>query len=95
MPKLNKRIVTSLDPPDDPKGPATVWTWDSELRGFGVRVGRAGTKSFVIQHRDGKRRTRRKAIGRFGAITVEEARPGTRRHFSARDVHEHEQLHLS
>ena len=74
MPKLNKRIVISLEPPYDPRGPATVWTWDSELKGFGVGVGRTGTKSFVIQYRDARRRTRRKVIGRFGVMTVEEAR---------------------
>lgn len=65
MPKLTKRIVTFSKPSFDPRGPVTAYIWDSELKGFGLGVGRAGTKSFVIQYRDQRGRTRRKVIGRF------------------------------
>src|SRR5688572_30757546 len=74
MPKLTKQVVAGLKPSDDPRGPATVWAWDNELRGFGVGVGRTGKKSFVVQYRNGQAKTRRKVIGHFGLMTTEEAR---------------------
>ena len=52
--------------------------WDSELAGFAVRIESSGTKSFVIRYRaEGGGRTapqRFVTIGRFGNLTVEEAR---------------------
>lgn len=74
MPKLTKRTVTALQPPFDPRGPATTYVWDSEIKGFGIGVGRSGTKSFVIQYRNRNGQSRRKVIGRFGIMTAEEAR---------------------
>ena len=44
------------------------------MRGFGIGVGRKGTKSFVVQYRNEQGKTRRKVIGRFGLMTAEEAR---------------------
>lgn len=74
MPKITKHLVSRLQPHPDPRGPATLLTWDSELRGFGVAVGRTGAKSFVVQYRNAEGRSRRKVIGRFGLMTAEEAR---------------------
>lgn len=74
MPKINKQLVSALQPHPDPQGPATVITWDSELRGFGVAVGRTGAKSFLVQYRNAEGKSRRKVIGRFGLMTPEEAR---------------------
>lgn len=74
MPKITKQLVSALEPHPDPRGPATVFTWDNELRGFGVAVGRTGAKSFIVQYRNADGRTRRKVIGRFGLMTAEEAR---------------------
>jgi len=52
--------------------------WDSDLAGFAVRIEPSGTKSFVVRYRaDGGGRTapqRLVTIGRFGNLTVEEAR---------------------
>jgi integrase len=48
--------------------------WDRELRGFGVQVMPSGLKSFVIQYRTPEGRNRRAVIGRYGLMTVEEAR---------------------
>lgn len=68
--KLNKRTVDALTPPK--AGQAFIW--DTEIKGFGVRIGQAGTKTFVIQYMNREGRIRRVKIGRFGVITVDQAR---------------------
>ena len=70
---LTKRSVDSLSPARRP------WiAWDDKLTGFGIRVQPSGTKSFLINYRaDGGGRyspNRRLVIGRYGRITVEQAR---------------------
>jgi integrase len=75
--KLTKRIVDALKAPKPLKVGVKVretFVWDRELRGFGVQVMPSGLKSFVIQYRTVEGRLRRSVIGRFGLMTVEEAR---------------------
>lgn len=71
MPKITKRIVDALEPSDDGKD---VLFWDSELRGFGVRVMPSGIKSYIIKYRTIEGRQRKMTIGRVGVLTTEEAR---------------------
>lgn len=52
---------------------AMVFYWDSELKGFGVRIATSGVTSFILQKRvHGK--NCRITLGRYGAITVEKVR---------------------
>jgi integrase len=74
MAKLTKTLVEALKPSRDGVKGSNQFIWDSELRGFGVTVGQQGTKSFVVQYRNPAGQSRRKVIGRFGLMTVEEAR---------------------
>lgn len=74
MAKLTKTLVEALKPLRDGVKGSNQFVWDSELRGFGVTVGQQGTKSFVVQYRNPAGQSRRKVIGRFGLMTVEEAR---------------------
>jgi integrase len=56
--------------------------WDSELAGFGLRVRAGGSKTFIAQYRAGGGRTgqtRRFRIGRYGTLTVDEARMEARK----------------
>lgn len=50
--------------------------WDDRLSGFGIKITPKGTKVFVYQYRLGGRGSpvRRFTIGKFGAITAEQAR---------------------
>lgn len=70
MGKLTKTAIDALAIPA--KGQAFLW--DSELRGFGVRVIPSGLKAFVLQYRNEEGRSRRIVIGRYGVLTVEQAR---------------------
>ena len=70
MAKITKRAV---DAPQSVSG-RDVFIWDSELRGFGVRVKPSGVRTFLIQYRNVEGRTRRLVLGQYGALTPENAR---------------------
>lgn len=72
--RLTKRMVMEAKAVP---GRAT-FVWDGELRGFGCKIEGAGTKSFVLQYRNAERRKRRIVLGRFGVMTVEQARDEAR-----------------
>jgi len=70
---LTKRAVEAMTPGDKP------WiAWDDKLTGFGVQVHPTGAKSFLVNYRtDGggrKAPNKRVVLGRFGRLTVDEAR---------------------
>jgi integrase len=68
--KLLKRTLDALQADTD----RDVFAWDSELRGFGVRVKPSGVKTFLIQYRNAEGRTRRLVLGQYGALTPAAAR---------------------
>ena len=70
MGKLTIQSVKALAPPEE----GQAFLWDTELRGFGVRVIPSGLKTFVLQYRNAEGRSRRLVLGRFGVLTVEQAR---------------------
>lgn len=69
MPRLTKSRV------DEAKTAGRVaFVWDSDVKGYGLRVTPAGAKAFVIQYRTQHGTTRRMTIGSYGALTPDEAR---------------------
>jgi len=50
------------------------YLWDAEVKGFGVVITPAGSKSFILNYRNQDNRSRRKTIGKYGKLTVEQAR---------------------
>lgn len=70
MAKLTKKAVEALEAP----ATGQAFLWDGELKGFGVRVTKAGVKTFIIQYRNVEGKSRRINIGRYGVMTVENAR---------------------
>jgi hypothetical protein len=77
MARISKCVVDALDDQD-----AGRIIWDSDLRGFGVKVGAKGNKIYVLQFRMGGReaKTRRFTIGRHGSPwTPESARAEAQR----------------
>jgi integrase len=71
MVKLTKRVVDGLESDGSKHG---ALYWDTELKGFGVRVFSTGLKTFVVKFRTRSGRQRWLKIGAFGPMTVEQAR---------------------
>ena len=72
MPKITKRTVDAAPIPDEGEGDRFLW--DTELKGFGIRIKPSGVKSYVLKYRIGSR-TRRLTIGKHGPLwTAENAR---------------------
>lgn len=71
--KITKRTVDAA-----PLAEARYIIWDSELKGFGVRVEPAGTKTYIVRYRpkgQGASAPKRfVTIGRHGTLTTDEAR---------------------
>jgi integrase len=78
--KITKRAVDALRPATD--GAETV-LWDSEQKGFGIRVQRGGTKTYILKYRVGTGRDaplRKLTIGKHGSPwTADRARAEARR----------------
>jgi len=71
--KLNKRTIDGILKPARPS-----FYFDVDLKGFGLKVMPSGVKTFLVEYRPGAggRSTpkRRLTLGRFGALTADEAR---------------------
>ena len=70
--RLGKKVVDDLEP-----GDARFTVWDTELRGFGVRISPEGLKTYLVRYRVGGGRggvLRQQVLGRHGKVTAEEAR---------------------
>lgn len=62
-------------------GDGSSWDvrYDGQLPGFGLRVYPSGTKSFILRYRTPRGRVRTVTIGRYGPLTVDQARQRARR----------------
>ena len=75
--KLKKRAVDLAAPRS-----ARYDLWDTELRGFGLRVATTGTKTFFVRYRaegGGRKAPRRFMVVGFGVLTPEQARDKARK----------------
>ncbi|MCH4151547.1 MAG: site-specific integrase [Sphingobium sp.] len=68
--KLTRRSVEAFEPALDRQ----IFLWDTEIRGFGVRALPSGLKTFIIQYRNASGAKHRINLGRYGLMTVEQAR---------------------
>ena len=77
LPKFQKRTVDAATSAE-----RDIYLWDTELKGFGLKVTPAGHKVYLVQYRLGGRtgRTRRVTIGKHGSpLTADGARAKARR----------------
>ena len=74
--KLTKGYVDKIA-----AGPKDEFHWDTEVKGFGVRVTPRGKLTFIVQGRvEGTDATPRITIGPYGVFTVDQARDLAREH---------------
>lgn len=66
--KLTKRLVESIAPTEKDS-----FAWDSELKGFGVKVTPKGSRVYILHYRH-HGRLKRYTIGKHGPITCDQAR---------------------
>jgi integrase len=69
-----KRLTEKVIDDVVPKPGKQFTVWDTDLKGFGVRVSPAGTKTFVFCYRTPGGRWRWKTLGRAGTVTLDKAR---------------------
>lgn len=69
MPKLTKRVVDDESPRKAP-----YFVWDSEVRGFGLRIFPTGRKAFYVDYRNEVGARKRMKLGDYGKLTPDEAR---------------------
>lgn len=69
--KLTKKTIDQIEATK-----SAQFVWDTELKGFGLKVTPAGKKVFIYQYRTGGRGTptKRSTIGTYGDITPSQAR---------------------
>ena len=73
--RITKTFVDKVElPSPGPNGkPTQDFYRDAAIAGFGLRVTSGGAKSFIVEKRiDGK--VKRKTLGRYGNLTVEQAK---------------------
>ena len=73
--RITKRFVDTVSTPDlNPSGAKTQKFYrDDQVPGFALRITSGGVKSFIVEKRiNGK--VKRKTLGRYGNLTVEQAR---------------------
>ena len=68
--KLTKRTIDAVVSPASKQ----LIYWDTEIKGFGLRILPSGLKTFIVQYRNAEGIQRRMNLGRFGVLTVEQAR---------------------
>lgn len=79
MPRLTKSLLDTLEVPSH-----EMILWDTIVPGFGVRLRPGGThKRFYVQYRVPGGRQRKRVIGVYGVLTVEEARAYARQWLAA------------
>ena len=71
MARLSRALIESSEVP---QGKDSAIVWDSALPGFGVRINAGGTRSFVAQYRNGSGATKRLSLGRYEAMSIDDAR---------------------
>ena len=79
MPKITKRLVDSLES-DTARD---LFVWDSELKGFGLRIKPSGARQYLVQYRNASGASKRLGLGKHGVLTPEQARDMARERLAA------------
>jgi integrase len=75
MPKLTNAIIDRIPPPEM----NDVLIWDSDLKGFGIRIKASGVRTYFVNYRNESGRLRRLSIGQYDTLSPTEARRHARK----------------
>jgi len=80
--RFTKAVVDGLSIPtkDDVGTVGYAMVWDTQVTGFGLQLRPSGMKTFILVYRNKAGRVRRLTIGRYGRVTVDQARETARHH---------------
>jgi len=80
--RFTKAAVDGLSIPtkDDVGTIGYAMVWDTQVTGFGLQLRPSGTKTFILVYRNKAGRVRRLTIGRYGRVTVDQAREAAKHH---------------
>jgi Arm DNA-binding domain len=80
--KFTKSAVDALDIPTEAEVGTVGYrmVWDTQVIGFGLQLRPSGIKTFIFVYRNKAGRVRRLTIGRYGRVTVDQARDAGKRH---------------
>ena len=70
MTKLSKKFIESIPLPSNKE----TFYWDSEIKGFGIKVYPTGKKAYVLQYRNLNGQSKRLTLGYHGQISTDQAR---------------------
>lgn len=74
--KITKTSIAGLKS----DGAKPAFLWDTELKGFGVRMMPSGVAAYILKYRTGDGQQRKMALARVGTVTPDEARKSAQRH---------------
>jgi integrase len=80
--RFTKSLIDALPIPTEANAGSAGYQmyWDVSVTGFGVLVRPSGLKTFVLVYRNPQGRVRRLTLGRYGRITVDQAREAAKHH---------------
>jgi integrase len=80
--RFTKAAVDGLAIPtkDDVGTIGYAMVWDTQVTGFGLQLRPSGMKTFILVYRNKAGRVRRLTIGRYGRVTVDQAREAAKHH---------------
>src|SRR5467141_3659968 len=80
--RFSKSTVDGLAIPTETEAGTVGYTmvWDTQVIGFGLQLRPSGLKTFIFVYRNKAGRVKRLTIGRYGRVTVDQAREAAKQH---------------
>jgi hypothetical protein len=80
--RFTKSAVDGLASPTKAEVGTVGYTmvWDTQVTGFGLLFRPSGVKTFILVYRSKGGRVKRLTIGRYGRVTVDQAREAAKHH---------------